>query len=148
MNANGKEDKGGTPADRRKNAISNIIHKHRPDIVLFQEFSWAGINGKTWSKWPIPDNYEYKGHYDASIMIDSEHVVVQDLPANDIDIILSDLQRTSNNRLKKAFPTDFTPVPRMCLTKVMVKTKPSFRFYLHLVAWDMENVSTKENRIL
>ncbi|KAH3752718.1 uncharacterized protein LOC127848126 [Dreissena polymorpha] len=121
------------PESRRRNAISNIIHKYKPDVVLFQEFTWVGITGNSWIKWPIPDNYAYLGNTEASIMSDSRHVVVWDVPAADIDNILTELKRTSNNRLEQLFPTDFTPVSRMCLKRMMVKTKPVLDFIC--VSW-------------
>ena len=124
MNANGNNDKVGTPTDRRKQAISNIINKHKPHVVLFQEFSWKGVNGKTWVKFPLPENYDFKGHYDASLLIDRTAVVVQDIPARSVDTILSELQRTSNNRLFRPFPMEFDPIPRLCMTRLMAKTNP------------------------
>jgi hypothetical protein len=128
MNANGKNDKGGTPTERRKNAIQNVILKHSPKIVLFQEFSWKGITGKTWAKYPFPEHYVYKGHYDASIMYDSSCITVKDLLSSDIQTILSGLQSSANNRLKRTFPMDFNPVARMCLSRVSTPSKPALDF--------------------
>lgn len=128
MNANGRDDKGGSPAERRKNAIQNVVIKHMPHITLFQEFVWIGITGKTWSKYPFPEHYVYKGHSEASIMYDDNYVTVQDLPQTDLDTILKGLQANSNNRLKRTFPMDFMPMSRMCICRITAPTKPGLDF--------------------
>lgn len=128
MNANGKNGSGGSPAERRKKAIHEVVRKQMPNIVLFQEFSWVGITGKTWSKYPFPEQFVYKGHHDASIMYDDTCMSVQNFPAADIDRILSGLQSNANNRLQRPFPMDFNPVARMCMTKITSLTKPGLDF--------------------
>lgn len=128
MNANGNDDKLGSPTERRKNAIQNIVVKHLPDILLFQEFHWTGITGKTWSKYPFPSNYMCKGHGHASIMYNVDSLTIQDLPHNEIATTLSGLQSNSNNQLKVTFPLDFAPLSRMCITRVIAITQPAFQF--------------------
>ncbi|KAH3752776.1 hypothetical protein DPMN_187402 [Dreissena polymorpha] len=142
MNANGRTGKGNS--DKRKNAIHDIIVMHQPAIVFLQEFKWKRIRDETWKKYPIPQNYKMydESNGEACIMIDANHFVVRDVQDGEIKNILSDLQKTSNNRQKKPFPTEFDPEPRMCLRKVESTTKPTLK--LICISWHGEhNIKNK-----
>ena len=145
MNANGKNDKGGTLAERRRQAIQNVVLKHKAKFVLFQEFSWIGITGETWEETPIPEHYVYKGHKEASMMYDGTCVNVEDIPASDIQTILTRLQSNANNRLNKTFPMDFNPVSRMCILKITTPTIPGLDFIC--ISWHGISKMKKEEKI-
>ena len=113
MNANGK----GT-ADKRREGITYTVTTNKPMLVLFQEFKWIGISGKIWEKHPFPFYYQYFGNTDASLLYDTRHIVAEQLSSTEMRRILEQLQRSSNNNLKKPFPMDFDPLARMCISSV------------------------------
>ena len=114
MNAN-----GDGKADKRREGLKDIINNVKPKLVLFQEFVWRGISGKIWEKQSLPTHYQYFGNTEASLLYDARDIIAQELSSTDLRKILEELQRTSNNRLKTPFPTDFDPLPRTCASLVM-----------------------------
>ncbi|KAH3752716.1 hypothetical protein DPMN_187342 [Dreissena polymorpha] len=82
-------------------------------------------------------------------MFDTDEVDVWEPEGSrqEIDSVLSELQRTSNNNLKKIFPTEFDPKARICLRYVETTTNPAFEFIC--VSWhgkhrNVLNESTKK----
>ena len=127
MNADGSSDEFDAVPERRRHAIQAVISKYSPTLLLFQEFKWKDIRGKIWKACPIPDQYHYSGHSEASMIYDERFVVVDDL-GTITRRILEDLQRSSSNQLKAAFPLEFNPLPRMCAKLLHSRFEPSFSF--------------------
>ena len=135
MNTNGPNDGIGT-AERRKKCIADVIRRQHPEIVLFQEFAWSGITGSTWTKTPIPEQYEFTGNKDASILHDNTSVILS-LPS------LSDLQRLLEEMIRKGeLSGGFTPLPRMCVRLVERKGTPNLKFIC--VSWHGRYSGRKE----
>ncbi|KAL4239425.1 hypothetical protein ACF0H5_000240 [Mactra antiquata] len=134
MNADGRDDKRGSVPERRRQTIQCIVDKYKPDLVFFQEFGWSGIRRKTWNDYPIPEQYEYTGHRESSVMFDSGMFTkVDTLPAAALDTIVRNLQSNRNNRLQTPFPTDFNPISRMCARVLSTAARPSLK--LICISW-------------
>lgn len=146
MNANGQNDAVGNCPERRRRAIANIVSKHKPHIVLFQEFKWKRVSGKTWGNITIPDEYSYLHHDEASIMYDANYITVAVIPRSEIEPILNALQRSALNRLRVTFPMDFVPLSRMSIVKVEANVVSNLKFIC--VSWHGQyNKLNKQKRI-
>ncbi|KAK3599313.1 hypothetical protein CHS0354_028679 [Potamilus streckersoni] len=126
MNASGPNQGEGT-ATRRKQAIQSVITRHNPDLVLFQEFSWRGIHGKTWSADPVPEHFQLTLNNDASILYNINELTVEEKPIRELQRILQELQRPTSKH-STPIPLDFAPIPRMSLRMVKTKGVPVMEF--------------------
>lgn len=127
MNVAGPSDGEGS-ADRRKQTIHDVIEIEHPNLILFQEFGWKGVSGKTWSKFPIHDNYQLSGNTEASLLYDTNVFLISELPATTLQSVLDEMKRKDGK-----VPTDFTPLPRMCARIVESKGAPIKKFIC--VSW-------------
>lgn len=118
MNVAGPSDGEGS-ADRRKQTIHDVIEIEHPNLILFQEFGWKGVSGRTWSKFPIDDRYQLSGNTEASLLYDSNEFLISELPAKTLQSVLDEMKRKDGE-----VPTDFTPLPRMCARIVESKGVP------------------------
>ncbi|XP_052767190.1 uncharacterized protein LOC128207984 [Mya arenaria] len=119
---------GNPTATRRRQAISRVIDDTRPDVVLFQQFRWAGIR----RLYRLSPSYQYKRHENASLMYDSDTVSVDD--DDFLQLVIDEILAMQNI---------FYPVPRMCFTKVMPDTNPVYEFIC--ISWHGWYNGTKEN---
>ncbi|KAL3876807.1 hypothetical protein ACJMK2_034601 [Sinanodonta woodiana] len=126
MNASGPNQGEGT-ATRKKQAIQSVIKRHNPDLVLFQEFSWKGIHGKTWSTEPVPEHYQLATNNDASILYNINESTLEEKPIRELHRILEELQRPTSKH-PTPIPLDFAPIPRMSLRVVKTKGVPVMEF--------------------
>lgn len=140
MNVNGSSDGAGT-ADRRKHVISDVISKNSPDVVLFQEFKWRGIRGRTWTKTPIAKKYDYTGNEEASILYDADQFQMTSLAANDLQRPLEELKR------KTKISQDFMPLPRCCIRLMESKVSELAEKLKYIViSWHGKSKMPEENK--
>lgn len=121
MNTGGKNT-GEKPADRRKQAVFDVIADTKAALVLLQEFSWTGIRSRGWTDFIWPDNLEYVGHKHASIIFDINEVLIEQVSQNTLDGVLRELVRLG--RIQQGF----APIPRLCVRKVKTKGVPNVKF--------------------
>ena len=123
MNAKGKNSKDvdaiDKSADKRKQAIRDVVVHTRATLVLFQEFISRNIDGRAWKgSYSWPAHLQYTGNTEASIMFDRNKVTVEEL--------LSD---THKNLIKEeGILKEFTLNPMMCLRIVNTKEDPIVKF--------------------
>ena len=124
MNAEGKG-----KADERKEGIQSMVRRIRPKLLLFQEFSWKGITGKSWEDHSLPKHYQYFGNSEAGILYDFRDIAAEEVSSTTLMRILEELQRTPKNPL----PIDFDPLPRMCASIIKTIGVPFWEFIC--VSW-------------
>ncbi|XP_062605221.1 uncharacterized protein LOC134267008 [Saccostrea cucullata] len=118
---------GPGTADKRKKAIAEFLKEFQPNIVLFQEFSWAGITGSAWRNVTIPEKYEYTGNNQASILFDKNEFIVEFPGHKELQSLLDEMIR------KVQLPMGFTPLSRMCMRIIQTKGVPNIKFLC--VSW-------------
>ena len=121
--------KGEGKADERKEGIQSMVRRIRPKLLLFQEFSWKGITGKSWEDHSLPKHYQYFGNSEAGILYDFRDIVAEEVSSTTLMRILEELQRTPKNPL----PIDFDPLPRMCASIIKTIGVPFWEFIC--VSW-------------
>ena len=123
MNAKGKNSKDvdaiDKSADKRKQAIRDVVVHTRATLVLFQEFISRNIDRRAWKgSYSWPAHLQYTGNTEASIMFDRNKVTVEELPSD-----------TRENLIKKGgILKEFTLNQRMCLKIVNTKEDPIVKF--------------------
>lgn len=105
---------------KRKQIIDNVITKENSDLILVQEFRWTKV-------WPGDhfEPYVFFGHEEAKIFFNVNKFEATLVDGSRLRQILED---PSNN-----FPSDFTPLPRMCICRVKPKGVPLVEFIC--VSW-------------
>ena len=124
MNADGEG-----KADERKEGIKSMVRRIRPKLLLFQEFSWVGITGKSWEDHSLPKHYKYFGNSEAGILYDFRDIVAEEVSSTNLMRILEELQRTPKNPL----PIGFDLLPRMCASTIKTIGVPFWEFIC--VSW-------------
>jgi len=137
MNASGAIPEKGAPEKRRK-AIQEVAIQENPHLILFQEFGWVGITGKTWEKSRLPDKYQYTGNKHGSIMYDTNELIIKILTQTDLQKPLDELIR------KGKIQGNFTPIPRICIRKITTKGVPHMEFIC--VSWHGAHSKKKEDK--
>lgn len=128
MNVNGKNDELGECPDRRRHTLHNVITKLNPAILMLQECPWKNIRGWVWGKRSIPENYVYIGHAEASIIYDNNIVTVSDVPRDELESILTQLQSQNEDSIGSTIPTEFAPLPRMTAVRFDHNILPDAKF--------------------
>ncbi|XP_069109866.1 uncharacterized protein [Argopecten irradians] len=138
MNASGPAGGDGTASSRRK-YIADVILNYNPQILLFQEFQWQGIKGKTWKDTPIPDRYVYTGNKEASIIYDAERFCLKELAQTKLQRPLDELRR------KGKVSQGFTPLPRSTIRLLEQNGSTSLEtFKILVVSWHGVHSRTKD----
>lgn len=134
----GRPSKGEGQPEKRKKAISGLLNTMKPDIVLFQEFPWVGIETLKKLK-GFPVKYEYSGHSQASILYDSTKVNVETI---DSSLILKLLE----NLKKRVEISETIPMGRMSMHEI--KSKICGKAHFICVSWHGPHKEKIENRVV
>lgn len=132
---------GKGTAHKRKIAIAGMLKTIQPNIVLFQEFPWAGIRRhSTWKNIEIPDKYEYFGHQEASILYDKNELIVKIPKTTNIFGLHGEMTR------KGKLTAGFSPFGRMCILEIETKGVPMSHFLC--ISWHGSHNSKKESDLI
>ena len=117
-----KAEKNKVEDNNRGKAINDVITNTRAALVLFQEIRWKSSRNRGWKGHVWPENLQYTGHDEASILFDINEVTLEEYPQQFLDDTLRDLIRMGD------IQQGFTPIPRMCLRKIKTKGVPIVEF--------------------
>lgn len=109
-------------AKKRKKAIAGMLKSEQPNLVLLQEFRWAGIRENTWLGVDIPNQYIYAGHREASFLYDKDKLSFKMI--HDIEV-MNFLEEMANDNL---LPYGKPPRERMAMGEIKNKDNPTQRF--------------------
>lgn len=135
----GKPNKSEGQPENRRIAITGLLIKEKPDIVLFQEFPWVGIRGlKKLEEFPL--HYEYIGHNHASILYDRNEVNVEQMSYRTMINLLDEMKR-----LQK-IPDEFNPIARMSMHEI--ESIKCGKAHFICVSWHGQHKEKTENRVV
>ena len=117
-----KAEKNKVEDNNRGKAINDVITNTRAALVLFQEIRWKSSRNRGWKGHVWPENLQYTGHDEASILFDINEVTVGEYSQIFLEQTLSKLIRMNH------IQQDFAPFSRMCLRKIKTKGVPIVTF--------------------